>query len=89
MDNTAFILWFDQLGIDDVALVGGKNASLGEMYRNLTLKGVNIPNGYAVTAYSYRYFVEQTGIKDEIRKILSDLDTSDIANLKERGHKVR
>jgi len=85
----AFILEFNELGIEDVPLVGGKNASLGEMYRNLTRKGVNIPNGFAVTAYAYRYLIEKTGIKDEIRRILKDLNTSDMRNLAERGHKVR
>ncbi len=50
--NKAFVLWFDQLGIEDVPLTGGKNASLGEMYRLLTPKGVQIPNGFAVTAYA-------------------------------------
>ena len=87
--NEQFILWFDQLGIEDVPIVGGKNASLGEMYRNLTLKGVKIPNGFAVTAYAYREFIEKSGLKDKIREILSDLDTGNIANLQERGAKVR
>jgi len=87
--NTAFILWFDQLGIDDVPLVGGKNASLGEMYQNLTPRGVKVPNGFAVTAYAYRYLIEKAGIKDRIREILSDLDTGNMTNLAERGHKVR
>jgi pyruvate,water dikinase len=84
-----FILWFDQLGIEDVPHVGGKNASLGEMYKNLSGKGVRVPNGFAVTAYAYNYFVESTKIKDNIRKILSDLNTSDMKNLSERGDKVR
>lgn len=87
--ETEFILWFDQLGIEDVPFVGGKNASLGEMYRLLTPKGVKIPNGFAVTAYAYRYLLEQTRAKAKIKKILSDLDTSDVNNLAERGHKVR
>lgn len=90
MDKDAqFILWFDQLGIEDVPLVGGKNASLGEMYRNLTPQGVRIPNGFAVTATAYRYLLDKTGAKDKIREILSDLNTSDITNLAERGKKVR
>ncbi len=84
-----FILWFDQLGIEDVPLVGGKNASLGEMYRNLTPKGVNVPNGFAITAHAYRYLLDKTGIKDKIKEILSDLNTNDIQNLQERGEKVR
>ena len=83
------ILWFDQLGIEDVPFTGGKNASLGEMYRELGEKGVKVPNGFAVTAYAYRYLLEKAGIREEIKKILSDLDTSDIENLAERGHKVR
>lgn len=84
-----FILWFNELGIDDVPLVGGKNASLGEMYRNLTKKGVNIPNGYAVTAYAYEYLLKHAKIEDNIKQILSDLDTHDMENLAERGRKVR
>jgi len=87
--STAFILWFDQLGIEDVPLVGGKNASLGEMYRNLTPKGVNVPNGFAITAFSYRYLLEKMNLKDEIKNILSDLNTKDLYNLMERGEKVR
>jgi pyruvate, water dikinase len=84
-----FILWFDQLGIEDVPYTGGKNASLGEMYRNLTVKGVQVPNGFAVTAYAYDYLVEKSGIKDKIREVLGDLNTSDMKNLALRGEKVR
>ena len=87
--QTAFILWFDQLGIEDVPLVGGKNASLGEMYRNLTPKGVKVPNGFAVTSYAYHYLLDKAGIRDDIKQILSDLDTSNMKNLAERGKKVR
>ena len=53
-----FILRFDELSIEDVPLVGGKNASLGEMYRELGKKGVKVPNGFAITATAYRYFIE-------------------------------
>jgi pyruvate, water dikinase len=84
-----YILWFDELAIEDVPLVGGKNASLGEMYRELSKKGVKVPNGFAVTSYAYRYFIEKAGIKDHIRDILKDLDTHNMKNLSERGHKVR
>ena len=55
------IRWFDEIGIGDVALVGEKNASLGEMYRELTPKGVKVPNGFAVTADAYRYFSRDRG----------------------------
>jgi pyruvate,water dikinase len=83
------ILWFDELGIEDVPLVGGKNASLGEMYANLTKLGVRIPYGFAVTANAYNLFVDSTGLKEEIAKILKDLDTRDLHNLQARGKKVR
>ncbi|RME53902.1 phosphoenolpyruvate synthase [Candidatus Woesearchaeota archaeon] len=87
--QSAFILWFDQLGIEDVPLVGGKNASLGEMYRNLEPKGVHIPNGFAITAHAYHYLLEKTGAKEQIKLILADLNTKDLHNLQERGEKVR
>src|SRR3989344_8537631 len=87
--KTAFILWFDQLGIEDVPLTGGKNASLGEMFRELTPKGVKVPNGFAVTAYAYSYLLEKAGIMNEIKDILKDLNTNDMKSLAERGHKVR
>ncbi|MEA3429688.1 MAG: phosphoenolpyruvate synthase [Nanoarchaeota archaeon] len=84
-----FILWFNELGIEDVPIVGGKNASLGEMYRQLTKKKVNIPNGFAITAYAYRYILKKAGIEDEIKQILKGLDTHNIRNLSSRGHKIR
>ncbi|MDD3175689.1 MAG: phosphoenolpyruvate synthase [Candidatus Nanoarchaeia archaeon] len=87
--KNALILWFDQVGISDVGLVGGKNASLGEMYRNLVPVGVNIPNGFCVTSYAYHYLLDHAGIRNEIKNILSDLDTHNMQNLSERGHKVR
>jgi pyruvate,water dikinase len=83
------ILWFDEIGIEDVPLVGGKNASLGEMYQHLTGKGVAVPHGFAITAYAYRYLLKEAGVEAEIRKVLSDLDTEDMANLAERGEKCR
>jgi pyruvate,water dikinase len=84
-----FILWFKDLTIDDVPFVGGKNASLGEMYRNLTKKQVNIPDGFAVTAYAYRYLLKKAKIEKQIKQILSDLNTHNLHNLAERGKKVR
>ncbi len=83
------ILWFEEVSNKDVALVGGKNASLGEMYQKLTKKKVNIPNGFALTAHAYRYFMKESGLMDRIKEILKDLDTHDIRNLSERGEKVR
>ncbi|MFH1408665.1 MAG: phosphoenolpyruvate synthase [Nanoarchaeota archaeon] len=89
MKKQQFILWFDQLGNEDVQLVGGKNASLGEMYRNLHKKGVAVPNGFAITAFAYEYLLEKAGIKQKIRTALRGLDTSNMKNLSERGAKVR
>ncbi|MCK4592553.1 phosphoenolpyruvate synthase [Candidatus Parcubacteria bacterium] len=83
------ILWFDEVTNKDVGLVGGKNASLGEMYQKLTKKKVNIPNGFALTAYAYRQFMKESGLMDEIKNILRDLDTHNIRNLSERGERVR
>ncbi len=84
-----FIKWFADTTIADVPLVGGKNASLGEMVRELARKGVKVPDGFAVTAEAYRYFIREAGLDDPIRKTLSDVDTRDTSNLSERGHAVR
>jgi pyruvate,water dikinase len=83
------ILWFDEITIHDVPLVGGKNASLGEMYQKLTSKGVNIPGGFAITAYSYQYLLRESQIEEAIRDALQGLDTHDMANLQQRGERVR
>ncbi|MDD3620652.1 MAG: phosphoenolpyruvate synthase [Desulfobulbaceae bacterium] len=83
------ILWFDEIGIGDVPLVGGKNASLGEMHQKLTSRGVEVPNGYAITAYAYQYLLKEAGIEQAIQDALDGLDTHDMRNLQERGEKVR
>jgi len=84
-----FILWFDEIGIKDVPLVGGKNASLGEMYQKLIKKGVNVPGGFAITADAYKYLLQASGIDKEIRYALEGLDTHNIRDLMRRGEKVR
>jgi len=84
-----FIKWFEELKIEDVPSVGGKNASLGEMIRNLGEKGVSVPGGFAVTAYAYKYMIEKAGIDVKIKELLSDLDTHDVHNIAERGEKIR
>jgi pyruvate, water dikinase len=83
------ILWFDEINIEDVDLVGGKNASLGEMYQKVTGKGINIPWGFAVTAYAYRYLIKEAGIEEAIKDALEGLDTHDMKNLQEKGEKAR
>ena len=87
--NQNFIKWYGEVGINDVSSVGGKNAALGEMYSNLVPLGVNIPDGFALTADAYRYFFKSTGLDEKIKKILSDLNIKDIRNLQIRGKKVR
>jgi len=84
-----FVKWFEEIGAQDVALVGGKNASLGEMIRNLGKKGVNIPSGFAITAEAYKYVVEKAGISQKIKDTLAGLDTHDMKNLAKRGEKIR
>ncbi len=89
MSNEPLILWFNEISINDVPLVGGKNASLGEMFRNLTAKGVKVPDGFAVTAAAYRYFISENHLDEKIRSILEGLDTHNLKDLQTRGRKVR
>lgn len=85
----SLILWFDEIGISDIPLVGGKNASLGEMIQQLTHQGVNVPMGFATTAYAYRYFIASAGLEAKLRQLFADLDVEDVTNLKARGKKAR
>ena len=85
----SLILWFDEIGISDIPLVGGKNASLGEMIQQLTHQGVNVPTGFATTAYAYRYFIASAGLEAKLRQLFAELDVEDVTNLKARGKKAR
>ena len=84
-----YVRFFEEFGIGDVPLVGGKNASLGEMYRNLAGPGVRVPNGFAVTADAYRHVLEEAGALERLHAILDDLDPSDVADLARRAKKAR
>jgi len=84
-----FVKLFEDLTINDVPSVGGKNASLGEMIQNLGKKGVRVPSGFAITAYAYKYMIEKAGIDVKIKEILKDLDTHDVTDLAVRGQKIR
>jgi pyruvate,water dikinase len=87
--SKAMILWFEEIGIADVPLVGGKNASLGEMYRELAPLGIAVPNGFAVTAAAYFAFLEATGLDKSIRSMLEGLDTQNIVDLQRSGAAIR
>lgn len=87
--ETAFVLVFEEVGLGDLALVGGKNSSLGEMIQQLGSKGVKVPTGFATTAHAYRYFIEKAGLEAKLRELFSDLDLDDVNNLRERGKQAR
>jgi len=84
-----FVKSFEEIGAQDVALVGGKNASLGEMIRHLGKKGISVPSGFAITAEAYKYVIEKAGISQKIKEILAGVDTHDMENLAERGEQIR
>lgn len=84
-----WIRWFHELTIADVPQVGGKNASLGEMVRALTPKGIQIPNGFAITAQAYRAFLQYNELEDEIRPLLQGLDTHNVDQLLQRTAEIR
>lgn len=89
MSQKPLVLHFSEIRIEDTSLVGGKNAALGEMYSALTPLGINIPNGFAITAASYDYFIKENNLKEEIDEILKDLNTKSVADLQEKGEKIR
>ena len=83
------VRFFSEIGLDQVPLVGGKNASLGEMYRELTVKGVRVPNGFAITAPAYRYAIEASGVGEQLHALLDPLDSSDVSDLQTRAAAAR
>lgn len=87
--SKAFILWFDEIGIEDIPLVGGKNASLGEMQCNLKKQKVRVPEGFAITAFAYRTLLEESGAMKELKQILHGLDIHDVAALTKASQKAR
>jgi len=84
-----YIKFFNELSLGDIAQVGGKNASLGEMWTHLAPKGVNLPNGVATTASSYFYFLKQTGLDKKIINVLNGLDVNNVKQLAICGAKIR
>ncbi|WP_300457083.1 phosphoenolpyruvate synthase [Desulfobacula sp.] len=88
-ETSKYILWFKDITNDDVALVGGKNASLGEMYRELMPQGIQIPNGFAITAQAYRYVIETGGILEPLKHTMAGFDKTNIDDLARRGKMAR
>jgi pyruvate,water dikinase len=86
---STFIRWFEEITVGDVPLVGGKNASLGEMYRSLSGASVRVPNGFAITADACRHFMRASGLAATIDTLTRGLQTSTLADLAERGLKIR
>ncbi len=84
-----YIRRFSELSISDIPVVGGKNASLGEMYRSLSSQGVNVPNGFATTADAYRHFIQHNDLETRIGQALEGLDTHDTRALAETGARIR
>ncbi|MDE2376938.1 phosphoenolpyruvate synthase [Bradyrhizobium sp.] len=89
MSNAAYVRWFKDIGLSDVGMVGGKTASLGELYSALSPKGIAVPNGFAVTASAYRSALQETGAGEELRKLLAGLDKRRISDLARRAAAAR
>jgi len=87
--NKKFILWFKDLSKNDIPLVGGKNASLGEMFNQLSKKKINIPDGFAFTTSAYWHFLEKNGFENELKEIFSKFDRKSIKSLQQTGKKSR
>jgi pyruvate,water dikinase len=87
--KSSYVKWFREIGIKDVPSVGGKTASLGEMFRELTPKGVKVPDGFAITAQAYRDFLSKAGIDRRIDDLLSGLDTRNLEALRDCGSTIR
>jgi len=89
MPSSHYIRWFNELTINDIPLVGGKNASLGEMYRELAGQGVIVPNGFAITAEAYRYMLDRAGAWDRLHEFLDAVDDADVTDLARRAQLAR
>lgn len=89
MADLPLIIWFEELRLLDVPLVGGKNASLGEMVSQLAPKGVRVPGGFAITAHAYHLFLSESGLGEKLDRLLGELDTDSLNNLSQTGRRIR
>ena len=85
----AFVLPLKDVGITDIPIVGGKNASLGEMLQQLSPKGISVPDGFATTAHAYRYFIQVAGLEAKLRHLFAELNVEDMLNLRQVGKQAR
>ncbi|WP_426816478.1 phosphoenolpyruvate synthase [Winslowiella sp. 2C04] len=83
------VLWYNQLGMNDVDRVGGKNASLGEMITNLSSLGVSVPNGFATTSDAFNQFLDQSGVNQRIYQLLDNTNIDDVDELAKAGKQIR
>lgn len=88
-EKKEYVKWFKDIGKKDVAFVGGKNASLGEMFSQLENKGINVPGGFVLTAAGYRYFLGENGIDSELKEVFKKFKPSNLQSLRETGKKAR
>ncbi|MGB9766374.1 MAG: phosphoenolpyruvate synthase [Sulfurihydrogenibium sp.] len=89
MKEKKLVMWLNEVGMEDIELVGGKNASLGEMLKGLSSIGIKVPMGFVVTSQAYWYFVDYNNLREKIREILTGLDPNNIEDLSKRGLTIR
>ena len=89
MSRFSYIRFFEEFGIEDVPLVGGKNASLGEMFQKLSGQGIRVPHGFAITAEAYKHMLDSAGAWDPLHAELDDLDPDDVTALARKGKRAR
>ncbi|BBA88911.1 phosphoenolpyruvate synthase [Mycobacterium pseudoshottsii JCM 15466] len=89
MSSFSYVRFFEEFGIEDVPLVGGKNASLGEMFQKLSQQGVRVPHGFATTADAYKHMLDRAGAWDALHAELDDLDADDVTALARKGKRAR
>ncbi|WP_261862008.1 phosphoenolpyruvate synthase [Mycobacterium marinum] len=89
MSSFSYVRFFEEFGIEDVPLVGGKNASLGEMFQKLSQQGVRVPHGFATTADAYKHILDRAGAWDALHAELDDLDADDVTALARKGKRAR
>jgi len=89
MKMPCYVRWFKEIGLEDIAEVGGKNASLGEMYRELTPMGINVPDGFAITVEGYWDTIREAGVVADLENLLNPVDKDDVHDLEVRAQKAR